>query len=121
MASTDYSDNLHGVSLPAPADSLTSYVECASTPRHYPPPREAKLGPLAMAEAVLQPGSDNDDLYESFEPVEILRVASKEGGVVRAGRCGNQQIHHPSARLTTGFHDVGSQEPIAFRNCLIHR
>jgi hypothetical protein len=50
-----------------------------------------------MAEAVLQPGSDNDDLYESFEPVQILRVASKEGGVVRAGRCGNQQIHHPSA------------------------
>ena len=74
-----------------------------------------------MAEAVLQPGSDNDDLYESFEPAQILRVASKEGRVVRAGRCGNQQIRHPSAGLTTGFHEVGSQKAIAFRNCLIHR
>jgi hypothetical protein len=74
-----------------------------------------------MAEAVLQPGSDNDDLYESFEPVQILRVASKQGGVVRAGRCRNQQIRHPSVWLTTDFYEVGSQKPMAFRNCLIHR
>jgi hypothetical protein len=73
-----------------------------------------------MAEAVLQPGSDNDDLYESFEPVQILRVASKRAALC-ARRCGNQQIHHPSAGLTTGFHEVASQKPIAFRNCLIHR
>jgi hypothetical protein len=104
---------------PATPDQL-SYLRFDTTP--LPAPMRTETVVLSRwLKRFPADGSDDDDLHESFQPVEITRVASKEGGVVRAGRCGNQQIRHPSAGLTTGFHYLGSQEPVAFSNCLVYR